>query len=298
MASRKIFNLRYVILFFFVLIMLPGCSKEKADWNTAKSMNTIESYESFISKYPSSIFAIEARKEIEKINYREAESLNTAEAYEKFIHAYPNGAMTYQARQGIYYLRAKEKDTIAAYEEFLKMFSNGRFVPRAKSAIRAKKTGPFTATITDIEGVSWNVKEIKSFYRARGMWLGEIPTVSRNNYDIVLRIKEGHVTTEEKITLPFYMIKSISYPEARILQIEKRDGTSIRIQEKTKIFESFDTKNMLQKRIHCQEILYSGGTTQGMAYILKGFKGRSKSESGKIGDFFIKNNDIKNIVFK
>jgi hypothetical protein len=48
--------IKAIIISFLLLFSLSSCTFEKSDWEKAKKINTIISYNQFISKYPKSIF--------------------------------------------------------------------------------------------------------------------------------------------------------------------------------------------------------------------------------------------------
>ena len=125
------------ISFIAVVLLCHGaCSHEKADWEKACSENTVESYSTYLEKYPKSRLAESAVSKIEKIRFEEAQRDNNIDAYEEFLKIYPDGVLSQDARSRLEKLRFNEalsQNTIRAFENFINL------VPHGALAIEAKK---------------------------------------------------------------------------------------------------------------------------------------------------------------
>jgi cell division septation protein DedD len=85
-----------------LLLILPGCSAEKSDWQSAQSADTVEAYEQFISKHPQSALASEARERTKQLaeekDWEKASSIDTMDSYQAFLGKYPEGKWSEEAR--------------------------------------------------------------------------------------------------------------------------------------------------------------------------------------------------------
>ena len=85
-----------VMLCLLAAAGLIGC--ERRDWRRANRINTIESYEQFLAKYPQSRFRETAEERIDIGSYDQAVNQNTISAYEKYLAAFPAGQFATNAR--------------------------------------------------------------------------------------------------------------------------------------------------------------------------------------------------------
>lgn len=88
---------------------------ERAIWNDAIRVNTLEGYTAYLNRYPSGIYASEARRRIARI---EEDRRAEAEAAERAAWA-----------------QAQAADTVAAYRAYLDRYPRGRFAEQARARI-------------------------------------------------------------------------------------------------------------------------------------------------------------------
>ena len=115
------------ILALSLVLAVLGCAATKRDWDHAQQLNTVESYQSFLRKYPQSEFAVEAKARIEELNWIEAQQLNTEDSYQAFLGKYSQSKFAVEARRrldDICFRQATAENTPTSYAEFLKRFPN------------------------------------------------------------------------------------------------------------------------------------------------------------------------------
>jgi cell division septation protein DedD len=85
-----------------ILTMLGGCSREKIDWKSAESADTVEAYDHFIGRHPDSELAAQARARVAQLNedrdWKNATATDTADAYRRFLAQHESGKWAEEAR--------------------------------------------------------------------------------------------------------------------------------------------------------------------------------------------------------
>jgi cell division septation protein DedD len=81
---------------------MAGCSRQQSDWQKARGVNSIDSYEQFIKKYPASEFTAQAQARVKELyeerDWQKARDADTPAAYQEFLKAYPEGKWAEEAR--------------------------------------------------------------------------------------------------------------------------------------------------------------------------------------------------------
>jgi cell division septation protein DedD len=81
---------------------LAGCSRESADWKSARSADTTESYQQFLQQHPNSSTADQARVRLKALmedhDWQSAAAADTRSAYEQFIALHPDSKWAQEAR--------------------------------------------------------------------------------------------------------------------------------------------------------------------------------------------------------
>jgi len=119
--------------------LLISCSSQKALFENASNIDTIESYKEFLQKYPNSQYSLSAMKKLAKLSFAEVKKENTISAYYNYINEFPNSDSINVAMHNLSYLRTKEENTIYAYEEFLKYFPNSKYKKEINDDIKFDK---------------------------------------------------------------------------------------------------------------------------------------------------------------
>jgi hypothetical protein len=102
MYAMKKHATRWTVIGFAGALMLAGCSHENADWKSATTADTAESYQQFLTQHPSSANAAQARTRIQQIqedhDWQSATSADSREAYEQFAAQHPDSKWAQEAR--------------------------------------------------------------------------------------------------------------------------------------------------------------------------------------------------------
>ena len=109
-------------------------------FDEVKKINTEDSYNSFIAKYPASEFKNNVVKLRNERAYEQAEIQNTLFSYENFIKKYPNAIETTKATERIHELafdQVKSVNTIESYEHYITSYPSSKLVNEANNRIHA-----------------------------------------------------------------------------------------------------------------------------------------------------------------
>ncbi|WP_157068199.1 hypothetical protein, partial [Desulfosarcina cetonica] len=110
------------------VISILGCSTLKKDWISANEKHTLKGYHEFREKHPNSIWDKAALIRIEQVEWETAKSQDTVDAYQTYIKKYGTGGQYYkkafEALDNKDWEITKKKDTIQAYEEHLTRFNH------------------------------------------------------------------------------------------------------------------------------------------------------------------------------
>ena len=81
---------------------MPPCSREKIDWKSAESADTVESYDHFIERHPDSTLATQARARVAQLaedrDWKQATTTDTADGYKQFLAQHASGKWAEEAR--------------------------------------------------------------------------------------------------------------------------------------------------------------------------------------------------------
>ena len=165
----------------------------------------------------------------------------------------------------------------------------------------AKAEKERVATIVETNGESTEVYDLKIRYEAHGLWSGPTPSDTRDAVVFRKTCREGRILTD-----PIY--KSIELAEIRKIAklapvvIELQDGSIIRKSEKNR-WVVIKRNNAISTELepdNCQTEInagYVGGSTKDGSSYLEGFTGRAKTRGGDWGTYYIKLQDVKEIIF-
>jgi len=86
----------------FTMFVLAGCSRENADWKSASSADTIESYQQFVHQYPHSANVQAANARLATLmddhDWQAAAAADTRVAYQQFVAQHPESKWVQEAR--------------------------------------------------------------------------------------------------------------------------------------------------------------------------------------------------------
>jgi len=135
--EMKNYNMPFIIFIIF-LTFVVSCGGENSLNEKAKELDSIESYENFLSKYPESQYALDVRSRIQILRYNQAKKTGTTESYEKFLSKYPNSKYDAELKERILilnYEQAKKDATKEAYKEFLRNYPNSKYTKEIKKLL-------------------------------------------------------------------------------------------------------------------------------------------------------------------
>ena len=93
---------RAVLLGVVAAALVAGCSRERIDWKSAESADTLESYDHFLQRHPDSALATQAHARMDQLvedrDWKRASGAETADAYKQFLAQHPNGKWAEEAR--------------------------------------------------------------------------------------------------------------------------------------------------------------------------------------------------------
>jgi hypothetical protein len=101
--------------------------RNKVSFEKASKINSIESYQNFVDKYPDAIERQEALKNRNNLAFLEASSINSIESYQNFIDKYSDADEKQEAvrkRNNLAYDEANSINTIIAYKHFINKYPN------------------------------------------------------------------------------------------------------------------------------------------------------------------------------
>lgn len=91
-----------MLLFVTCIAILAGCSRERQDWQSAQTADTIEAYGSFITKHGDSPLVTQAEARVRQLgeerDWQQAATLDTLEAYQAYLRQHPESKWADEAR--------------------------------------------------------------------------------------------------------------------------------------------------------------------------------------------------------
>jgi cell division protein FtsN len=101
-VTRNALVVATILMSVLALATLAGCSREKLDWKSAESADTVEGYDHFIERHPEGELAAQARARVAQLNedrdWKRATAADTADAYRQFLAQHESGKWAEEAR--------------------------------------------------------------------------------------------------------------------------------------------------------------------------------------------------------
>jgi hypothetical protein len=100
----------YCVFSVLTILYLGGCAPSKQDsWEYILSQGTRADYENYLRRHPDSVYAVEAKKHIERLDYESALQKGSAQAIKSFLEKYPTGVYSDEAHRKLPELVAQEQ---------------------------------------------------------------------------------------------------------------------------------------------------------------------------------------------
>jgi hypothetical protein len=122
-----------------IVIALIGCATAQEDWKKAQAKDTVQAYQEFLEKHPSSDWTETARHNIEEADWERAQNLNIYQTYQDFLAKYPaseHADITKQKIEKFEWVKAEKTNTIEVYQEYLAKYPSGEFSQTARQNIK------------------------------------------------------------------------------------------------------------------------------------------------------------------
>jgi ankyrin repeat protein len=128
-------RLTSIFIFISVLFLLVGC--EKSDLKKAQKVNTPESYQLFLKRYPKYEKAVVIEMIIDSLHSLKAKAAGTIAGYEAYLAKYPNGKFKGVSELAIEELVFDSSSAINknSYENYMSRYPEGRYIGLAKCMI-------------------------------------------------------------------------------------------------------------------------------------------------------------------
>jgi len=89
-------------IFVTCIAILAGCSRERRDWQSAQTADTIEAYGDFLAKHGDSPLATQAEARVKQLgeerDWQQAATADTIEAYQAYLRQHPESKWAEEAR--------------------------------------------------------------------------------------------------------------------------------------------------------------------------------------------------------
>ena len=111
---------------------------EIINWEKAKSINTLLSYQKYLDQYPTGRFINEAKAGMEVLLWKKYSSVNTVAAYIEYLNQYKSGIYVEEARNKIdepIWRGADSLKSLTGYQNYLKLCPTGRYSKYALARI-------------------------------------------------------------------------------------------------------------------------------------------------------------------
>ncbi len=84
------------------IAIVAGCSRERRDWQSAQTADTIEAYGDFLSKHGDSPLAVQAEARVKQLgeerDWQQAATADSLEAYQAYLRQHPESKWAEEAR--------------------------------------------------------------------------------------------------------------------------------------------------------------------------------------------------------
>ena len=131
--------MKKLILISVMMVYSITCFSQKGKWAKTQEINTCESYQEFLEKYPNSEFYEEAKQRLIELEFNKAIQKNTVDGYKLFLKKYGGCMFTDQATNNILKLefeKYEKMNTEIGYREFMEKFpDSGGYFEKAQNFV-------------------------------------------------------------------------------------------------------------------------------------------------------------------
>jgi hypothetical protein len=127
-------------------MLLTGCD----DFHAVQQADSIEAYETYLEKHPSSRMRFQAVTRLEELYLDKAKEEATLEAYDTYFERFPEGSYQERAmkeREDLLYTWTIDENTVEGWEEYLAQYPKAN-KKRKKKAKRALKMAEYRPHLT------------------------------------------------------------------------------------------------------------------------------------------------------
>lgn len=138
MFNLKIKKMKKLIALTLMLVIAVACFSQEGKWKKVLKKNTIENYQKFLEKYPTSKYSDDARLNLVELEFNNAKVTNTITTYKYFLDTYNENSYTFEATENLIKLEfehAESKNTIDGYNYFLDTYKESFFVDQVTNSL-------------------------------------------------------------------------------------------------------------------------------------------------------------------
>lgn len=133
--------------------LLVACGGPRRDWELASSVDSRESYLTYVNAWPDRPETADARARLHDLDWAEAQQRGTDDAYQQYLRAHPNGTHAEEAGDALVQLafEAARRTGRSGLEAFVGRYRGGspRYAALVDEASIALETSIWRATVAD-----------------------------------------------------------------------------------------------------------------------------------------------------
>jgi hypothetical protein len=110
----------WISTIIIILAGISGCTTTNVDWEEARNINTLKSYQVFLQKHPNSEYSEQAQSRLETLIYENAKESGTITGYASYLVKCPRCSNAGTARKKIKELRCQDTGLTRVFPSWLK----------------------------------------------------------------------------------------------------------------------------------------------------------------------------------
>lgn len=160
MATKRLTRVLFVVLGLLILVsILPDAQKK--EWREAERFGSLDSYERFLTRFPQSRFAAQARRSMEEIEFAQCRNGSSPEAYRSFLERYPDGLLATRARaawDSLDWQISRRERSYVAWERYLGAHPQGSWRGAAQAALDTLRNARL-AGFRDVRALALDIRQ-------------------------------------------------------------------------------------------------------------------------------------------